>query len=207
MALTSRNVTAYGRLSYAHLFEPQAPNENAKPKFSAVLLIPKNDTATIERVQAAIQAAVHDGVERRVFDRAIDPAHTKYPPLRDGDLPNDNGEPRGEEFAGCWFISAKANPDRRPSIVDGQLNKIIDQSEVYSGMYVNMAVQFFAYSNSGNKGISASLVGVQKVKDGEKLGGGAPEAEDVFNVISTGAAPQGGFGQTPQSPAQDGLGF
>lgn len=207
MALTNRNVTAYGRLSYPHLFTPKAPNEKADPKYSAVLLIPKSDTATVERVQTAIQAAVHDGVERRIFTQAIDPAHTKYPPLRDGDLPNESGEPRGPEFTGHWFISTSSPQDRKPSIVDGQLNKIIDQSEVYPGMYVNMAIEFYPYAQSGNKGISASLVGVQKVKDGEKLGGGVPEAEDVFSVISTGTAPQGGFGQSPQPPAQDGLGF
>ena len=186
MAKSNRDVTAAGRLSYPNLFTPRAANEQAAPKYSATLLIPKTDTATIQRVQAAIDAAVQDGVDRHVFKQPIDPSHSKYPPLRDGDLPNDSGEPRGTEFAGHWFISAKAGAQRKPFIVDQQLQPIIDENDIYAGCYVNMAVQFFAYENSGNKGISAALVGVQFVKDGERLGGPALEAEDVFGVINGG---------------------
>ena len=186
MAKSNRDVTAAGRLSYPNLFTARAANEQAAPKYSATLLIPKTDTATIQRVQAAIDAAVQDGVDRHVFKQPIDPSHSKYPPLRDGDLPNESGEPRGPEFAGHWFISAKAGAQRKPFIVDQQLQPIIDENDIYAGCYVNMAVQFFAYENSGNKGISAALVGVQFVKDGERLGGPALEAEDVFGVINGG---------------------
>lgn len=194
MAKTNRDVTVNGRLSFAHLFTPQAANETAEPKYSATILIPKSDTTTVARVQAAIQAAIDDAVERRTFKQAIDPAHTKYPPLRDGDLPNDSGEPRGPEFAGHWFIAAKASTKRKPFVVDGNLQPIIDENDIYSGCYCNFAIQFFGYENSGNKGISASLIGVQKAKDGERLGGPALEAEDVFSTIST-------------PPAATGLGF
>lgn len=185
MAKTNRDVTAAGRLSYPNLFTPRQANEQAAPKYSATLLIPKTDTATIARVQAAIDAAVQDGVDRRVFKTAIDPAQSKYPPLRDGDKPNDSGEPRGPEFAGHWFISAKAGTQRKPFVVDQQLQPIIDENDIYAGCYVNMAIQFYAYENSGNKGISAALVGVQFAKDGDRLGGPALEAEDVFGVINT----------------------
>lgn len=199
MALTARDVTAYGRLSYAHLFKPHAPNEQADPKYSATLIIPKTDTTTIQRIQQAIQAAVTDGVERRILNQPIDPAHTKYPPLRDGDSMTDSGEQRGPEYANRWFISAKANATRKPFVVDGAMNPVIDEAEVYSGMWVNMAIQFYAYSNSGNKGITAALIGVQKVKDGPRLGGEALKAEDVFQALT----PQ--QSQTP--PATGGLGF
>lgn len=185
MAKTNRDVTAAGRLSYPNLFTPRQANEQAAPKYSATLLIPKTDTTTIARVQAAIDAAVQDGVDRRVFKTAIDPAQSKYPPLRDGDKPNDSGEPRGPEFAGHWFISAKAGTQRKPFVVDQQLQPIIDENDIYAGCYVNMAIQFYAYENSGNKGISAALVGVQFAKDGDRLGGPALEAEDVFGVINT----------------------
>lgn len=187
MAKSNRDVTAAGRLSFPNLFVPRAANDQAAPKYSATLLIPKSDTATIERVQAAIDAAVKDGVERKIFKQQIDASQTKYPPLRDGDTAKDSGEPRGPEFAGHWFISAKAGAQRKPFIVDQQLQPVIDENDIYAGCFVNMAVQFFAYENSGNKGISAALVGVQFVKDGERLGGPALEAEDVFGVIGGGA--------------------
>lgn len=198
MAKTNRDVTVSGRLSYEHLFTPHAVNENADPKYSMTLLIPKTDTKTIERLNAAINNAVQDGVERHVFKQPIDPTQTKYPPLRDGDKPNDSGEPRGPEFQGHWFIAAKSSTKRKPFVVDANLQPIIDESEIYSGCYINAAVQFFAYENSGNKGISASLVGVQKVKDGERLGGQPLEAEDVFSAI--------GGQSTPNAPSAN-LGF
>lgn len=176
------------RLSYAHLFTPQSPNDKADPKYSATLLIPKTDATTIQAINTAIKAAVDQAVATGKFKQPIDPTHTKYPPLRDGDSLTDNGEARGPEFAGCWFIAAKAPQSRPPFLVDGQMNKIIDQSLLYSGAYVNAAVEFYAYDNSGNRGIAASLVGVQKVRDGELLGAPETKPEDVFSVISQPAA-------------------
>lgn len=201
MALSARNVTFPARLSYAHLFEPyKAPNSEGDPKYSAVFLIPKNDTQTLQHIQAAINAAVQDGVERRVFKQAIDPQMLKYPPLRDGDAPKDDGESRGEAFAGHWYISAKASQTNPPKIVDHQVQPVLNRDEVYSGCYVNAAIQFYAYENSGNKGITASLVAVQKAADGERLGGGAPSAEEVFQVIATPST-------TPAATQSQGLGF
>lgn len=202
MAKTNRDVTIYGRLSFPDLFTPRAANENSEPKYSATILIPKTDTDTIARIQEAIKHAVNDGVERRVFKQPIDPAHTKYPPLRDGDLPNDSGEARGPEYAGHWFISARASMKRKPFVVDQQVQPIIDETEIYAGCYCNFAIQFFAYENSGNKGIAASLVGVQKHSDGERLGGPAIEATDVFTAI--GGAPAAPAAAPAAAP---GLGF
>ena len=116
--ISNRAVKAKGRLSYPNLFTARAINDQGAPKYSATLLIPKSDTATVERVQAAIDAAVKDGVDRRIFKGAVDPSRSKYPPLRDGDSPKDDGTPRGDEFAGHWFIAAKASTKRdRKSVV------------------------------------------------------------------------------------------
>lgn len=201
MATTNRNVTAYGRLSYPNLFQPRKVTEESdKEQFSATLLIPKTDTATIQAIQAAIQAAVEDGVNSGKFKVAIDPTQTAYPPLRDGDGTNRNGEPRGAEFADHWFIAAKAPSSRKPFVVDGQLQPVIDPAEIYAGCYVNMAIQFFPYEHkTGGKGISASLVGVQKVKDGEPLGGGIADASEVFSAL--------GGSQAAQPAVSPNLGF
>lgn len=183
--ISNRAVKAQGRLSYPNLFTARAANENAKPKYGATLLIPKTDTATVQRVQAAIDAAVQDGVDRRIFKTPIDPSATKYPPLRDGDKPNDSGEQRGDEFAGHWFISAKAPGDKpRPAVVDANVQPIMSEAEIYPGCYVNMFVEFYSYDQSGNKGIAASLRGVQFVRDGERLGGEQLEAEDMFSTVA-----------------------
>lgn len=196
MATSNRDATIYARLSYPALFVPRKPSEESdKLNYSATLLIPKDDQATIQRINAAVQAAVQMGVETGKFKQTIDPQQTKYPPLRDGDSMNSNGEPRGPEFSGHYFIAAKSPEARPPFIVDGQLNPIITESEVYAGCYVHAAIQFFPYSHAtGGKGISTSLVGIQKVKDGDPLGGVALEAADVFSALgNTGASPDLGF--------------
>lgn len=113
---------------------------------------------------------------------------TQYPPLRDGDRPKNDGTSRGDAYTDHWFISAKAPESRKPFVVDGNVHPILDQSEVYSGMYVNAAVQFYVYSNSGNVGVAASLNGIQKVKDGERLGAEPTTAGDVFSTLGGGAA-------------------
>lgn len=186
MALNNRTVVIPGRLSYAHLNTPHTPNDQADSKYSATLLIPKSDTNTIQAIQTAVANAVTEAVNRGTFKQKIDPQQTKYPPLRDGDTPTDSGEPRGDEFADHVFVAAKNK--RQPFVVDQQRLPVIDPDEVYSGCYVNMCIEFYGYSNSGNKGISAPLIGVQKVKDGERFGEPALEAEDVFTAICGGTS-------------------
>lgn len=191
--ISNRAVKAQGRLSYPNLFTPRQANDQGKPKYGATLLVPKTDTATVQRIQDAIQAAVQDGIERRIFKGPIDPSATKYPPLRDGDSLTDSGEPRGDEFAGHWFISAKAPGDKpRPAVVDANVQPIMSEAEIYPGCYVNMFVEFYPYDQSGNKGIAASLRGVQFVRDGERLGGEQLEAEDMFSAVGGGTASSDG---------------
>lgn len=194
MAITNRDVTFPARLSFNDLFTPRAAQEGGTPKYQAVLLIPKNDEKTIAAVNTAIDAAVQDAVARGTIKQAIDPTMTQYPPLRDGDRPKNDGTSRGDAYTDHWFISAKASESRKPFVVDGNVHPILDQSEVYSGMYVNAAVQFYVYSNSGNVGVAASLNGIQKVKDGERLGAEPTTVEDVFSALGGQAAPSAGLG-------------
>ena len=91
MALNARTIVVQGRLSYAHLAKPHAPNEQAEPKYSVSLLIPKTDQS-ITGINTAIQAALQDGVNRGIWSSMPDPTAFRYPPLRDGDTPTDSGD-------------------------------------------------------------------------------------------------------------------
>ena len=66
--------------------------------------------------------------------------------------------------------------------MDNNVQPILEQSEVYSGCYGNISVNFYAYSKNGNKGIAAGLGNIQKLKDGESLGSSSTAAED-FDVV------------------------
>lgn len=153
------------RLSYVNLFQPRANQPGQEPKYSVTILLPKSDTATFQRIQAAIQEAYKKGVSS-LWNGARPPLKT---PIHDGDGVRPNGEQFGPECRGHWVFTASSK--QRPEVVDAQLNPIIDQSRVYSGIYGRVNVNFFAYNNSGNRGIGAGLGPVQILRDGEPLGG------------------------------------
>ena len=157
------------RLSYCHLFQPEAVAEGGDKKYSVALLIPKSNTTLVTEVKAAIRAAFLAGVSSRFGGKA--PAAWKNP-LRDGDVER----PDDDTYAGCYFINATSKS--KPGIVkivklngEKKLVEITDEDEVYSGCYGVVSVNFFAFSNAGNKGVAAGLNNVLKTKDGDYLGG------------------------------------
>ena len=94
-------------------------------------------------------------------------------PLRDGDLER----PDDEAYNGCYCINA--NSATAPGIVDAACQPIIERSEVYSGVYGRASINLYAFNSNGNKGIACGLNNLQKIKDGDSLGGKA-RAEDDF---------------------------
>lgn len=174
---STKMVTEKVRLSYAHLYTPYAAMPGQEPKYSTTILIPKTDVATMHRIQSAIQSAIANGVQTKW--NGARPANPKDP-LWDGDGLRQNGEPFGEECKGHWVMTASSK--LMPQVVDLELNPIIDQTQVYSGMYARVSLNFFPYSNSGNRGIGCGLGNVQKIADGEPLGGRS-SAEDDFGSL------------------------
>lgn len=73
-----------------------------------------------------------------------------------------------------------ANSNTAPGVVDIHRQPIYDTSEIYSGVYARVSLSFYAFNSNGNKGIACGLQNIQKIKDGESLGGKA-KAEDDFN--------------------------
>ena len=149
------------RLSYFHGWEPVSINGGAE-KYSVSVLIPKSDTETVSAINAAIDAAIEEGVAK-FGGKKPNKAAIKLP-LRDGDVERDD-----EAYKGHWFINA--NSTTAPQIVDRQVKPILDRSEVYSGCYARVSLNFFAFNSNGNKGIACGLGNIQKVRDGEPLGG------------------------------------
>lgn len=170
--MSNTKVVIPARLSYCNLFEAKSINDS-EPKYSVSLIIPKSDKKTIAKIEAAIKAAAQAGASSK-FGGKI-PTNLKSP-LRDGDTDREDDP----AYEGSYFINA--NSKNAPQVVDRALNKIIDQTEVYSGCYGNVSVNFYAYNEAGNKGVAAGLGNVQKVRDGEPLGG-RTRAEDDFEAL------------------------
>ena len=163
------------RWSYANVWEAKSIN-GGTPKYSVSLIIPKPDTVTVEKIKKAIQAAYDEGQSKLKGNGKTVPALSVLKtPLRDGDLecPDD------EAYANSYFINV--NSATAPGIVDADRNTIIDCSEVYSGVYGRASINLYAFNSNGNKGIACGLNNLQKIKDGEPLGGKS-RAEDDFDT-------------------------
>lgn len=160
------------RWSYANVWEPKAM-EGGKPKFSVSLIIPKSDTVTVGKIKAAIEEAYRDGQSKLKGNAKSVPAlSTLRTPLRDGDLER----PDDPAYANAYFVNA--NSTSAPGVVDANRNEILDKSEVYSGCYGRASISFYAFNANGNRGIACGLNNLQKIKDGEPLGGRASAESD-----------------------------
>ncbi len=121
------------------------------PKYSVSLIIPKTDTETVGKVQAAIEEAKQNGNPK--WGGKI-PPNLKLP-LRDGDV----GRPDDEAYADSYFINA-TSPEK-PGVVDRRRVPITDPLTIYSGCYIRVSINFYPFNANGNCGIAVSLSNIQ----------------------------------------------
>ena len=153
------------RWSFANVWEPKSIN-GGTPKFSVSLIVPKSDTKTVGKLKAAIEAAYREGEAKlKGNGKTVPPMAAIKNPLRDGDIER----PDDSAYANAYFINANATA--APGIVDADRNPILTRSEVYSGVYGRASISFYAFNSNGNKGIACGLNNLQKMRDGEPLGG------------------------------------
>lgn len=177
------------RFSYCHLFTPEAVGESNDKKYSVVLIIPKNDSANLAKIEAAYNAALQAGIAQKFGGKK--PLGLKSP-LRDGDemfTDSDGIEKRlkGDEFQGCYYLNAKSNT--KPGVVkrvklngENKLVEVVDEQEVYSGCYGFASINFYAYNNAGNRGIGVGLNNILKTRDGDFLGGRSSAQTDFGGI-------------------------
>ena len=176
MANTTKVITGKDtRFSFCHVWEPESIN-GSDPKYSVSLIIPKNDTETIEKINKAIRTAYEEGASKlKGSGKSVPALSAIKTPLRDGDV----DRPDDAAYANSYFVNA--NSKGKPGIVDAACQEILDRGEVYSGVYGRAAINFYAFNANGNRGIACGLNNLQKLRDGEPLGGRS-RAEDDFAV-------------------------
>lgn len=165
-------VTGTVRLSYANVWEPKSIN-GGKEKYSVSLIIAKSDTKTLEAINTAIDAAITEGLSK-FGGKKPNKASLKLP-LRDGDVERDD-----DAYKDSYFLNA--NSITAPQIVDKHVQPILDHSEVYSGVYARVSITFYAFNSNGNRGIACGLGNIQKISDGEPLGGKTTAADDFTTL-------------------------
>lgn len=215
MALSNNQMTTGEvRLSYAHLYEPYS-NNGGEAKYSVTVLMPKTDVQAKARLDAAFEAAKQSGITSK-WNGTLPPVIASA--IHDGDGVRPNGEPFGAECRGCWvFTASSKNP---VPLVDASMNPIVQKGELYSGCYARVCVSLFPYNSNGKRGIGIGLEAVQKLRDGDPLGGGvtvtdafggAPMAQPAAPVQqyqqpapAQYQQPMMQYGAAPQQPMQYG---
>lgn len=210
-------VTPIGRVMYESIAEPQQEEDNGQKKvdpetgaplmhFKVTLAWPKAEleTSLIPFRQLAAQAR-----DRKWVPGTYDPNFFHVQPfLRDGDNPEHNTKGK-EELRGHVYMTFKskagmarnpANPQQwivqkgQPGII-GPANEDLLPVDVYSGCFARVSGIMFGTEYSGKRYISVRLNNIQKARDGERLGGGRPDARSQFDALSN--VPLGG----PATPA------
>lgn len=179
MPITIKNVT----LSYPSLFKPTAFDGNMdQAKYSTDIIIQKGSEAE-GQIQAEYDAVAKKALEEKKLTKSqltpfIRPIGATKGILIDCDDDPDRYPP--ETFEGCYILRAKSK--QKPVVVDRKNAAITeDDNAIYGGVIANVNVNLYAYDKVG-AGIAVGLNGVQKVADGEALGGGRPSVDQMFGA-------------------------
>jgi hypothetical protein len=164
------------RFSYCNVFSPRQGKDGQADKYSACVIIPQSDKATVAMINDAIEAAKAKGKAEKWGGKV--PANCKLP-LRDGDVDREDDE----AFAGCYFLNASTkNKPGVKVLEDGSVGDALDDEDFYSGCYGAVTLNFFPYDQNGNRGVGVGLNNVIKTRDGERLSGGRSADEDFGDL-------------------------
>ena len=180
------------RCSFLVLGEPEDYQGNKQFRWSATALVPY-DSPLRKLVEDALKTAAKEKWEKKwesIYENAL--ADPKACCMIDG-----RRKPDYDGFANHFALTAHRYMDKgRPLVLDNDKSPIYKPDNgvyegkagrVYSGMFVNMQVEIWAQDNKNGKGLRATLLGVQRVKDGDAFGGGAAPKADDFGDVAEGA--------------------
>lgn len=191
MARSQDLKTPLCRFAFTNGLHELQTTDNGKKQWGCSLLWAKSDN--IDALKAlAVEAAVAewgDKAKQMIADKLI------HSPFLDGDGPQGKSKKTGEPhkgFPGTTFIRVISGEDYRPRLVNQKLLPIVTKDELKSGDYGYAVVNAFTWENKEKgKGISFGISMVQKVKEGESLGGGGAGTPDQYfeKIEDEGEAP------------------
>jgi hypothetical protein len=173
------------RVSYPKVFKPEVNKLSGKSEYSIVALFPKG--ADLSALKKAAEECL---VEKLGADKSKWPKNIRSPFRDQSEREKDGVLPAGHE-AGAIFMNYKSKD--KPGVVDQKVQPIIDEAEFFPGCWARATVRASYYDQAGNKGVGFYLQNVQKLRDGEPLGGrvaatsefapvaGATDASDMWS--------------------------
>jgi len=179
------------RCSFLTLGEPEQYQGKGPFRWSATALVPY-ESPLRKKVEDALKQVAREKWEKKwenIYESLIvDPKGCCW---IDGKRKEYDG------YQGHFALSAHRYQDKgRPLVMDTDKSPIYKPNNevyegkggrIYSGCFVNMQVEFWAQQNDNGKGLRASLLGIQRVRDGDAFGGGAAPSADDFGEIADGA--------------------
>ena len=163
--ITVRSVT----FAYTAFIEPRAMVQGAEPRYSCCILIPKDETSSFEALRnlaidiaknansgelpSGIDLGIRDGSEK-------DPVTGEY-------------KKRHPVFHNAYYINAKTK--FAPTVICGKDKKPLSDMPGLEpdGMQGDVALSPFAYSHTGNKGVSWGLQAVWLKRKGTPISSSA----------------------------------
>lgn len=180
------------RGSFLVLGEPEQYEGKGPFRWSATALVPY-DSPQRKMVEDALKQVAIDqwGAKGAAIYEAI-MAQPKSCCWNDGKL-----KPEYDGYEGHFSLTAhRAQEKGRPIVKDNDTSPIYTPTNelyagkagrIYSGCYLNFQCELWAQNNKHGKGLRATLLGVQRVKDGDAFGGGSRPNEDDFEAVDDGA--------------------
>jgi hypothetical protein len=172
------------RASYPNLFKSKKNDLNGKDEYSVVALFPKGtDLSALKKVCEEAIKAKWGNEPKKWPPNLKTPFRNQSEKAKTDEVTGQTFLPPGHEEGGI-FINLKSA--QKPQIVkrnpNGDLEDIIDTSEIYAGCYLVASVNAFAYDQKGNKGVSLGLNNIMKVGDGDQISGKANAMSDFSSV-------------------------
>jgi hypothetical protein len=166
------------RLSWSSgLFKARAVTPGGKPTYSGTLILHKVDNLDDLRKLAAM---VKETVTAQWGDKGMDRFNKKLikNPILDGAgrISKKSGDLHAGFSPDVFFIRPNSGADFPPLVI-GPTGAVIDEKGAYSGCYVKAVLNAYAWNNpQQGDGVSFGLRMVQKLQEGERLGGGEFDA-------------------------------
>ena len=188
MAKNSRSETAKTplcRLSYASgLYKARKVNEKStKEVFSCTLIFEKKERPFFEKMILGVINEAFGAKAPEMFKSGV---------IRNPIYAGDSKEARIKETneikpglgPDVFFLRVQAGADRPPFVIWKDPNRQETEETVYSGCYGKAVLQAFSWDDTqGGKGVSFGIEGFQKLKEGERLGGGRADPAKYYETV------------------------
>lgn len=169
-----------------------------KGRYSVKFLLKKSDTEGVQELTQLLSAKAT--AEQVFFTNPFTPGSQWH----DGDVYRNKSGVEVQAYKGHWVLNAKTTFPVGVINLNGQpMDLNFEKDKFYSGVGIRVCVDAYKYDNSGNKGVTLGLQGIQVVNFDKtqrpqiaESSGGGMNAQALANAFGVAQAPQ----QTAAAP-------